>query len=195
MAIIHQLLGAFTSGGLLDGSESDGTQIFTGNASFSTWSFEQTAITAGSTAPDGSSNAVVYYNNNDSNSARHIAYQNPAIASGTLTMSVYAKQKEMQYIQFLIGSSTYLYADLSTGTITDYAASGGFTYVSSSIQAAVNGFYKISFSVSQAGGTYYYHFNLSDRSTHTGSFVSGAPQFAGTHNDGIYMWRPKLTVA
>jgi hypothetical protein len=116
-------------------------------------------------------------------------------SGGTQTFSVYAKENTIRYVQLLIGSDggAYVYADLQTGTITAADDTGGnLTYVSSSIAAAVNGFYKVSLSASLGYGfSTYYHIALSDRSTHTAPLSSDSPQF--TTSNSLYVWRPKVT--
>jgi hypothetical protein len=192
--------GAFTpaSGGvLLDGSESDGTNVLAGTDALSAWLISGATLTRSVVlAPNGATDGATLVGNGSS--GRHLGYEEVASwAPDTYTFSIYAKQDTLRYIQLIMGGNggfkAWVYADLQAGTITDTGDQGsGTLYISSAIAAAVNGYYKVSITFSDAGFATpgYVQVALSDRATHTGSLESDSPDF--TTSSGIYLWRPKL---
>ncbi len=188
--------GAFTTaGGLLTGSESDGTQLLAGGADFlpsGNWPGDGAAMAPNdASAPNGATDAIGLVGDGGNN--RHILYQRVNVNTA-FTFSVYAKEGTIRYLQMVASdtATAFCYVDLQTGTVTDSGVSGSVTLVSVDVEAAANGFYKISMNMtdSSASNTYF-QFCLSDRSTNAAPLVFGSPQFITTNR--LYLWRPKVT--
>jgi hypothetical protein len=197
--------GAFTQGGLLDGSEADGSQLFTGNAAMTTgWTTDQATFTASvATAPNGATDAGSLIES--TNTTRHIIYQQVTGLSDVLyRYSVYAKETGRRYLVVFVASDNgtagvaYSYFDLQTGTATDTGLTGGTqTATNATIAAAVGGFYKCSFDFRMSATTtaVYAQFNLSDVGTYGAPLSSDCPEYDGDAVSGVYLWRPKLVTA
>jgi hypothetical protein len=191
--------GGLASAALLDGSEADGTNLFTGAPGFTSgWTAnESTVTTAAAVAPDGTTTAAELKEN--SNTSRHSVDQltpfGGALAVSAGIWSVYGKQGSRRYLQLSLYTAgayrLHVFADLQTGTITDSGATG-ITLNSSSIQAAVNGFWKVTTQFEMAPTSLlensYYLYALSDVSSGGDAEVS----YAGNGSGNIYLWRPKL---
>ena len=173
----------------LDGSESDGTQLLADNASFQggNWLTATASIADPPThlGPDGNSNATELRGTTDND--RHLTYQLVTIPANTaLTLSLYAKQNQYRYLQMLpVGNGTtskmYAYFDMQTGTVTDsgiLVSNTGTVINQTSIQHAVNGFYKCSFSftLDTTGTSMYVQFALSDVPTYGAPYLQ-TPQY------------------
>jgi hypothetical protein len=83
--------------------------------------------------------------------------------------------------------------DLQVGAVTDTNnGSGTASAVSSSIQAAVNGFYKCTLQFfDTAVGPSFFVLALSNAADNSGSLLFGSPNYTGDGSSGIWMWRPK----
>lgn len=199
--------GAFTpaaSGGLLDGSESDGTQLFSGNAAMtSDWSTAESTLTANAVlAPNGATDAASHIENGANN--RHIVYQqriSVTTADATLRVSIYAKATGRRYLAVFCNAANgtsgdaYAYFDLNTGTVTGSGVTGGAQSVANtSMTAAVNSFYKCTgdYRLSATTDNIYFIFCLSDVGTYGAPLTDGNPSYAGDSTSGHYLWRPKL---
>ena len=192
---------------LLTGSESDGTQLLTGNAQFSTgWTYNVATRTAAQgTAPNGLNEAIRL--NDDAGTSRHGCHQGRAglVAGGTYTWSVYAKKDAGRYLQLVAeahGGSALVaaYYDLLTGVVTDseiVVMGTGTVLHGATIQPAVNGFYKCSirYKINDATTAIWAVLSLSDRDNHTGSFAFQCPMYAGDGNHDLLLWRPKLAAS
>lgn len=194
--------GAFTQGsGLLDGSEADGTDVLiSSNAGMTSgWNATNaTLTTAVTTAPDGTTTAALLTEN--SSDTRHfVATASLPQTTGTITGSIYAKANGRRYLQMHFSDSSganraFIYADLQTFTLTDTATIGTASITSSSIEAANEGFYKISalVQVNSVLDDTYLQFALSDVATYGAPLSIHMPSYTGDGTSGIYLWRPKL---
>jgi hypothetical protein len=199
--------GSSSGGGapLLDGSESDGTNLFSGtDAMTSSWGagavntvFTNAAAVASNGANDASSLIEA------GNTARHILYQQVfgLAANQAVRFSVYAKATGRRYLQLLYGSSSgtagniYAYFDLQTGNVTDSGVTGGAQSATNvSMTAAVNGYYKCTVDCLASATTTstYMIFSLSDVGTFGAPLDSDCPSYLGDSVSGAYLWRPKL---
>jgi len=197
--------GAFTqssSGGLLDGSESDGTQLLAGNAAMLTdWTGAEATLTPSAVlAPNGATDGATAVENTAN--TRHIVYQQKGslTADATFRASVYAKYDTRRYMQLQWSSdngtagNALAYFDLQTGAVTDTEITGGAQSVANAtIEAAVNGYYKCSVDVRLSATTTagYFIMSLSDVGIYGSPLESDCPTYTGT-SSGIYLWRPKL---
>jgi hypothetical protein len=199
------LRGAAPGGGppLLDGSESDGTNLITtgGAGMTADWTPLNTTLTnATTTAPDGTTTASSLIENSADN--RHILYRQPYSGSFNInrTFSIYAKDGTRRYLQLMVAGSTgifpkaVVYADLQTGVITDSEALYGATVVSAAIHAAVNGFWKVEmvFNLNSSSDNPYVLPALSNVPTYGAPLVADSPSYAGDGTSRLYLWRPKL---
>jgi hypothetical protein len=194
--------GSYAAGGL-DGSESDGTQLFAGNAAMTTdWTAVDATFTASAvTAPNGATDAGSLVENTAN--TRHILYQysqNIIATDGTVRWSVYAKANGRRYLAMFAnaegnGGDGYAYFDLQTGTVTDSGVTGVAQSTSNvSISVGANGFYKCSadFRMESVINDVYYIFAMSDVGTYGAPLSSNNPSYTGGGSSMIYLWRPKL---
>jgi len=102
--------------------------------------------------------------------------------SGTITWSIFAKAAERNYIQIFIGNlnspETGINVDLTNGAITNQSPS----VVASGTQDVGNGWYRIWFSVTGSGGTYYPAVGTSNSATGIRS------SYTGNGTSGVYIW-------
>ena len=192
--------GSYAAGGL-DGSESDGTNLLsTGFPGFTAgWTTEDVTLTAAATAsPSGSTDAASVVENG-SNTRHDIYYTHSGAAIGTCTASAYMKAFGRRYAVIQLaddgGNGFQFYADLQDGLITDTEVFGTGSISSTSIAAAVNGFYKVSasgsFGASETGDRYF-TIALSNVATYGAPLSNELPQYTGDGTSGIYVWRGKL---
>jgi hypothetical protein len=200
--------GAFTpAAGGLDGSESDGTNLYSGGNDFvsgSGWLFFEggTVTNNATTAPDGTTTAALVVEDNGNN--RHANILNFSAFSFTsgvdLTASWYAKKRERRYVHYNFESSgagtekICVIWDLDTLTVTDSEAGGTASVTSTNVQQGANGFVKCSVTFNAGTGiTQGYHFiGMNDAATNNNA--SGAvPTYTGDNASGIWMWRFKVT--
>ncbi len=194
--------GAFTaSSAVLNGSESDGTNIATsGFPGLTTgWTSENVTLTAAATtAPDGATTAASIVEN--SSDARHIVYYvHTGAAIGTFTASVYLKAFGRRYAVLQLAddgdNSASLYVDLQDGIITDTEVKNTGSISSTSIATGANGFFKVTVQGSLGGGETgdrYLIIGLSNVSTYGAPLQLDLPQYTGDGTSGVYAWRPKL---
>jgi len=200
------MLGA-AAGGLLDGSESDGTNLITSGGTGMTagWGpVEATFTNATTTDPSGGSAASSLIES--ANNTRHILSRSETgmPADTNLTFSVYAKMNGRRYLVLNVadlatGSAEFLTAifDLQAGAVTDsdiVHAGTGTAIVSTAIAAAVNGFYKCSltYKIDTTTTGIYLQFFMSNVATYGAPLQFDAPQYTGDGSSLIYLWRPKL---
>jgi hypothetical protein len=198
--------GAIAAAAGLDGSESDGTQLLAGPATFATdWSVSEASISTGAAAaPNGANDAAQF--RGTTNNSRHIIYQlvGTISANTQYTASIYAKQNQYRYLQLILasgstGTKLAIYFDLQTGTVTDteIISSAGSVIASTSMAAAVNGFYKcsVTFTLDNVSTSVYFQPGLSDVATYAAPLQFDTPQFAGANaTDNVLVWRPKLVL-
>lgn len=188
------------AGGLLDGSESDGTNLLS-TTDFSDFNTLNSSLTTNAAlAPNGATAASSMLE--DTNNARHILYKDYhfTITGGTShTYSLYAKSNGRRYIQLCVGKSPYIYAyfDLQTGTVTDSGtiSPDGSTVVSAtSCDAGANGFYKCSLTgiIDTSTANPYQIIATSDVATYGSPLDSQSPAFVGSTSTGVYLWRTKV---
>lgn len=194
----------FRKSELLDGSESDGTNLVTGgNGMTSGWAVVSATLTAAAaTASDGTTTASSLLES--AANSRHIAYQIVTTGAGsTRTLSIYAKSITRQYLQLMAQASAtatqvYGYFDLTSGLVTDsgiISSVAGSSVSSAAIQAAANGYYKCSytFKIDNATTTdVYFIIATSDVGTFGAPLDQNSPSFTGNTSDGAYLWRPKI---
>lgn len=195
---------AAAAGGGLDGSESDGTNLFDSNdIAFVGWGTYESTLTANAgTDPSGTSAAasLLETTNND----RHIAWAaSKSVTSATAyTYSIYVKSITRRYVQVLIyGQSSpkiYAYFDLQSGTVTDTGSvspDGSSAISSTNCQVGANGFYKCTLRGVLDGTSTVTNMqiSLSDVATYGANVVAGAPYYVGSTSNGAYLWRPKMT--
>ena len=189
---------------LLDGSESDGTNLITGasDLDFTTWAaLASTKTINNATSPAGTLTACRILE--DVTTDRHGIYNSSifTITGGSShTYSVYAKSITRRYMQIIlaVGGSAKIYAyfDLQSGAVTNsgtVSPSGGTAVTSTSIAAAVNGFYKCTITgiVDGTSTGPFFQFMASDVGTYGAPLTADSPSFAGNTSNGIYVWRPK----
>lgn len=186
-------------GALLDGSESDGTNVLAPLGSY--LGAGATLTTDVELAPDGTTTAA--FIKEDSSTARHIVYQSLAggAMSRAFTYSIYAKANGRRYLVVYFSDSSsnscYMYCDLQTGVVTDDGGGGTGVVSSTTAEAAVNGFYKFTMygdlgASENNGSTKYPVLALSDVGTYGSPLDSDNPQYAGDNTSGAWVWRPKL---
>lgn len=185
------------SSGLLTGAESDGTNALGTDPldMASGWSNTNTTTTANdTTSPDG--NVTAEFINESAVTNRHNVFKSSVsvTTNKTRTISIYAKMNGRRYLQIIQDNTSAIF-DLQAGAVTDTTASGTASALTTSIQAAVNGFYKCTFqffdTASSAG---FLNYALSDVQDDSGTLISGSPSYLGVVGVGIWMWRPKLVV-
>ena len=201
-AVITYLQSKYANLNLLNGSESDGTQLFKAAVdTIEEWNDTVFgAITDGHLAPDGTSTASLFTENGDN---RHLVYadDNLAVAANTqCTFSGYLRPNGRRYAQLLVSSSSgsdkvSLFVDLQQGSVTDSDIIGGGAnsqIFESSIEEATNGYWKVSFCFKLHAAPTVWHVALSDRATYSGSLALDSPAYAAETNKGVYLWRPKV---
>lgn len=186
-------------GGGLDGSESDGTNKITGgNNMASGWSTVNATLTTNyATAPNGASEAALFYENSSDN--RHILYFNGVLFTAGITFSTYVKGGYgRRYLQIMLANvagtnKVYLYYDTQTGTITDHGTIGSGVYTSSQVEAGANGFYKVTLvgEVKATSDASYFQYSLSNAATYGAPLTADSPKYTGDGSSGILLWRPK----
>jgi len=187
---------------LLDGTESDGTNLLPGGtAAFTSgWTTLGTTLTANNnTSPAGTTTAAQMLE--AATTARHGIYTNPSIVAGSShDYSVYAKSVTRRYLQLVMTETgkIVVYFDLQSGTVTDnqiITTSGVTSRGAPTIQAAVNGFWKCtvpSVVVDSFTASPYWQLMASDVATYGAPLDSDSPSFAGDTSNGLLLWRPKV---
>ena len=188
---------------LLDGSEADGTNLITGasDLDFTNWGVIAGTKTVNNiVAPNGATVATKFLE--DVTNDRHGLYNNAhftIVGGSSHTYSIYVKSITERYVQYLISGTggIYLYADLLTGTITasgTVTPSGGTAVTGTNIQAAVNGFYKLTLTGIVDGATTvpFQTIWASNVPTFGAPLASNSPQFTGNTANGFAAWRPKV---
>ena len=155
------------------------------NAVWTKLSLNGTLNVTGGIAIDGTQSANLWQENTTASTQR-VMYQTVSATSGVnYTLTVYAKQyaggaKRWLCVYPQTAASGYAVFDLTLGTVT---LTGGANYVSSSIAAAGNGFYRCSVTVVAASTA---SLNCNVYMQNTGS--SAAAGYTGDGFSGIYIW-------
>ena len=194
---------AAASGGLLDGSESDGTNLLSGGQlNFtSDWGSLNGTLTANNvTSPAGTTTAATFleYATNDRHGTE--IYLLFLLSTSTqYKFSVYAKQVTTRYLQLAAFGTTassgpYAFFDLQTGTVSSSGTNNpdGATNLSSvTCEAAVNGYYKCTVigTVDSVSNAVY----LKLYGSSSGSGTVNFPTYTGNTSNGFNFWRPKIT--
>lgn len=153
-----------------------------------------TSITTNSaTAPNGTLTADKLIENTTND--QHIFFtSNTATTGQVYTFSAYLKAADMQYgvIQIVDSSASNkrftVLADLVNGIIVTTRSLNSPTNTSSSITSVGNGWYRVTCTMSQVGGTTCYtNVGISNSSNPTWNAVD-FPSYAGTNGNGIYVW-------
>lgn len=206
--IITNVAGWASSGGsLLDGSESDGTQLLgAGPAAITSgWSTLNATLTANAASDPGGGSTAATLRETVGGTVRHGIYHQPTITGGgTYTYSVYALSVTRRYLQILVTTSggtaatICAYFDLTGAAVTDSRIvknSGTTTIGTPTIQAAVGGFYKCSIPGVLLNGTNtnpYFQIMCSDVATYGAPLEADSPGFVGNASNGLNIWRPKV---
>ncbi len=201
----HAALSAGAAASLLDGSESDGTNLLgAGPAAFTSgWSTLDATLTANAASDPAGGSAAATVRETSGAPRRHGIYRQPSFTAGTShTYSVYALSVTRQYmVLFVAGSASsaklYAYFDVINGTVTDSGIlnSSGSSIGTPTIEAAVGGFFKCSIPsavVDSSSGNPYLQYMCSDVATYGAPLESDNPQFAGSTSTGLNLWRPKV---
>lgn len=200
MFIAQSFFAYGSSSSLLDGSESDGTNLLTGGAGMTAdWFVSFATLTnAAAVAPDGTTTASSLIESASDN--RHIAYYEHTAANiGTFSSSVYVKTAGRRYVVLYMtdtgGNVASAYVDLNTGTITDTETVGTATIGSTSIESGSNGYYKVTINGNYGAGETnprYMIIALSNVGVYGAPLTNDNPQYTGDGTSGVYVWRPKL---
>lgn len=200
---------AALSGGssLLDGTESDGTQLLgAGPAAITSgWTGLQATLTANAASDSGGGSTAATLRETAGGALRHGIYHQPTItAGGTYTYSAYALAVSQNYLQILIATDSAptgvvcAYFDLSSGTVTDsrIVTNSGTTAIGTpTIQAAVGGFYKCTIPgviLNNTTATPYFQIMCSDVATYGTPLQADSPAYVGNASKGANIWRPKV---
>lgn len=192
---------------LLNGSESDGTQLLgAGPATLTSgWSTLSATLTANAASAPGGGSTAATLRETVGGIVRHGIYHQPTITGGgTYTYSVYALSVTRRYLQILVATSggtaatICAYFDLTGAAVTDSRIvrnSGTTTIGTPTIQAAVGGFYKCSIPGVLLNGTNtnpYFQIMCSDVATYGAPLEADSPGFVGNASNGLNIWRPKV---
>lgn len=148
-------------------------------------------------APDGTTTADLVVVNNGAQASVTIYQDRTAlVASSNYTMSAYVKKSGASYavVGWVYTAGTYCAVsyNLDTQTVSRSAAAGGFTFVSSTITDAGNGWYRIAITATTPPTAGFSRFpGVWGRVT---AWTSGNPDGADTGNgtDGILLWGAQL---
>lgn len=165
--------------------EESRTNLTTQSESFSNFALRDVTLTQNATtAPDGTNNAVKIVENSDNDD--HYIHATITITSGaTCTLSAFLKQSESNRHGYLRtgseGTTTYIVVDLSNGTVSET----GSDVTSSSVQNFGNGWYRASFTYTNAGDTASgIIIGISNSTTPSADF----PVYTGDGSSGIFVF-------
>tara|TARA_R100000388_G_scaffold92498_1_gene75622 strand:- start:13 stop:1194 length:1182 start_codon:yes stop_codon:yes gene_type:complete len=165
--------------------EESRTNLTTQSESFSNFALRDVTLTQNATtAPDGTNNAVKIVENSDNDD--HYIHATITITSGaTCTLSAFLKQSESNRHGYLRtgseGTTTYIVVDLSNGTVSET----GSDVTSSSVQNFGNGWYRASFTYTNAGDTASgIIIGISNSTTPSSDF----PVYTGDGSSGIFVF-------
>ena len=176
---------ARTSLGLLIEQQSTNLLTYSSDYTNAVWTKTGSSITAtADVAPDGTQTASLL--TETTATSAHVIQNTATISAGTYTFSVYAKQgfgsRYLAVYPQATSVASVVY-NLTTGVATQ---TGGAGYLSNSITAVGNGWYRCSVTWSATGTTAYCALFLSNSST------SPAPSYTGDGWSGVYIWGAQL---
>jgi hypothetical protein len=199
----NSISSASSTTAVLNGSESDGTQLFQASSdTIQEWdNTVDASITEAQLAPDGTSTARLFTEGTANN--RHLVYEvdyNVMPANTVQTFTIYLKSNGRRYAQLLPaadggGHLASVFVDLQDGVITDTDIIGGGAnseIIDTKVAQAANGYWKVSLVFRLHAAAVVWHVALSDRATYTGTLYNDSPGYTGNGTSGIYMWRPKV---
>jgi len=173
--------------GLLIEQSSTNLQLYSQDFTNAAWTKSNTAITASANiAPDGTQTVQLLAE--DTSNTQHRIYSGTTVASGTVTLTIYAKQPSTGAKRYLnlypsgAGTAGAVF-DLALGTITSTI---GGQYLSSSITGVGNNTFRCSITLTVTAGSLFFSVYLSNAST------SNAPTYTGDGYSGIYIWGAQL---
>ena len=151
------------------------------------WALFQTSITANSTtAPDGTTTADSLINDGTNNFHGTRFYNTIPSNTEPKTLSAFFKANQITNVSIALGNTSVATFDLTAGTVSKTA---GVDYVSSSITALADGWYRCSLT-STASVFGFFWLNSTNNPTYDGSYFSET--FAGTAGDLVYIWGAQL---
>ena len=162
------------------------------------WGKDNASATGNTTtAPNGTLTADSLIENALTN--QHLIYQSATTSTGSIyTYSCYIKANQRTAVALQLADSSgtakryTILVDLSNGTFLTSRSSNSPTNTGYSITNASNGWYRISISMTQSGGTTMYcHIALSNSNTPTFNPVD-FPTYAGDGVSSIYVWGSQL---
>ena len=153
-----------------------------GGTNWITTSRNGTITLTGDIAPDGTQTASWYQEDTTAN--QRAVFQGQAVATGTYTVSVYAKSYGVGVNRYLsvypqTAGNAYAIFDVRNGVVL---ATGAAQYVSSSITSVGNGWYRCTVVLTTTAGTLNNNFYI------TNSTTSPAVSYTGDGWSGIYIW-------
>ena len=176
---------ARTSLGLLIEQQSTNLLTYSSDYTNAVWTKTGSSITAtADVAPDGTQTASLL--TETTATSAHVIQNTATISAGTYTFSVYAKQgfgsRYLAVYPQATSVASVVY-NLTTGVATQ---TGGAGYLSNSITAVGNGWYRCSVTWSATGTTAYCALFLSNSSTNP------APSYTGDGFSGVLIWGAQL---
>ncbi len=192
-----------SSGSGLTGVESDGTQLLSGDAAFSTgWSVIGGGLVSlnAATSSAGTTTAARFTETGTSNRKTYL--QTVAVTNAVHTLSFYLAYGSRRYAQVAAfnadgASSACLgYYDLLTGAVTDTQQLNAAQSVATAIEAGANGFYKckLQFRLASDATSMYATVSMSDVGVYGSPLDGDSPSYTGDNASNILMWRPKMAL-
>lgn len=193
--------GASSGGGspLLDGSESDGTNLLSGNAGMTSgWSSYAGSLTnAATTAPNGLMEASKLVESATSN-VQGVLGVASFTADSVLRFSCYSKPAERTHLVLSLQQSSgtpataLVYFDLTSGIFEGESLNEGVqSATNKTIAAAGGGFNKYSVDIRLAADNTSVYVAIYPLDSYP-PVLMNFPSYAGNGSSGIYLWRPKL---
>jgi len=159
--------------------EAQRTNILTYSNFQNHWSIDDTTIVANNTtSPDGTVNGNLLKGN--TNSSRHNIYKSFSPQSTDSVLSVFAKAKELKYIQIASANTVHQYVnfDVSSGVIGNVGS--GFS--NAKIENYGNGWYRCSVTATNQSNAFYFGLISGLTSSWLESWTMS------NDTDGLYIW-------
>ena len=157
------------------------SNLITHSNSYNSWTKDDVTLTSGQSGVYGTNNAWLIQGN--TNSSRH--NMNKSVSStGQHSFSLYAKAKELQYIQIASAQTTDEYAnfDLSDGSVGNV----GSRFLDAKATSVGNGWYRLSVYTNNGFNSFY----ISLIQSKTDGWL---PTYSGTNStDGLYIQHAQL---
>ena len=162
--------------------EPSATNLLTYSEDFSTWSKDDTSVVSGQLSPSGNETAFLLKGNN--NASRHNIVKFGVINTVTGSFSIFAKAKELKYLQIASANTASQYAnfDLLSGTIGTVASD----FSDAKMEAYPDGWYRITVVSPNRYNAYY----ISLVSSLTAGWLESWSMPNDT--DGLYIWGAQL---